>query len=85
MKNNYFVVILLLIGFVASAQVTTSTMSGLVKDEDGVTLPGANVVATHVPTGSVYGAMTNIDGRFRLNNMRIGGPYKVSISYVVGY
>ena len=82
MKNNYYVVILLLIGFVASAQVTTSTMSGLVKDEDGVTLPGANVVATHVPTGSVYGAMTNIDGRFRLNNMRIGGPYKVSISYV---
>lgn len=64
------------------AQVTTSTMSGLVKDDSGLTLPGANILATHVPTGSVYGAMTNIDGRFRINNMRIGGPYTVAISYV---
>ena len=64
------------------AQVTTSTMSGLVKDDSGLTLPGANILATHVPTGSVYGSMTNIDGRFRINNMRIGGPYTVAISYV---
>ena len=64
------------------AQVTTSTMSGLVKDDSGLTLPGANILATHVPTGSEYGAMTNIDGRFRINNMRIGGPYTVAISYV---
>jgi len=69
-------------GFASIAQVTTSTMSGLVKDDTGLTLPGANIVATHVPTGSVYGSMTNMDGRFRINNMRIGGPYKVAISYV---
>lgn len=82
MKKNYFLIILFLIGFASTAQVTTSTMSGLVKDDSGLTLPGANIVATHVPTGSVYGAMTNIDGRFRINNMRIGGPYTVTISYV---
>ncbi|MBZ9626855.1 carboxypeptidase regulatory-like domain-containing protein [Psychroflexus sp. CAK1W] len=83
MKKNYFLIFLFLFGLsTAMAQVTTSTMSGLVKDDQGITLPGANVVATHTPTGSVYGAMTNMDGRFRLNNMRIGGPYKVEISYV---
>jgi len=82
MKKNYFLIILFLISFVSMAQVTTSTMSGLVKDDSGLTLPGANILATHVPTGSVYGAMTNIDGRFRINNMRIGGPYTVAISYV---
>ncbi|EMY81451.1 TonB dependent outer membrane receptor protein [Psychroflexus gondwanensis ACAM 44] len=82
MKKNYFLIILFLISFVSMAQVTTSTMSGLVKDDSGLTLPGANILATHVPTGSVYGSMTNIDGRFRINNMRIGGPYTVAISYV---
>lgn len=76
MKKSYILILMFFIGLSTSmAQVTTSTMSGLVKDDAGITLPGANVVATHTPTGSVYGAMTNIDGRFRLNNMRIGGPY----------
>ncbi|MFO7745727.1 MAG: carboxypeptidase regulatory-like domain-containing protein [Psychroflexus sp.] len=83
MKKNYILILLFFIGLSTTmAQVTTSTMSGLVKDGEGITLPGANVVATHTPTGSVYGAMTNIDGRFRINNMRIGGPYQVEISYV---
>jgi hypothetical protein len=69
---------------VTYSQVTTSSIRGVISDENQVELPGANVVATHNPTGTVYGAATNIDGRFDLRNLRVGGPYTVTVSYV-GY
>ena len=68
---------------VMQAQVTTSSMSGRVTDVEGAVI-GATVVATHVPTGTVYGASTRTDGSFNLANMRVGGPYVVKISYI-GY
>ena len=66
------------------AQVTTSTITGTVEDENDLGLPGANVTAVHKPSGSKYGGVTNLDGRFRLSNLKIGGPYSITISYV-GY
>lgn len=65
-----------------NAQVTTSSMSGKITDPANETLIGASVKATHVPTGTVYRTMTSDNGSFRLNNMRIGGPYSVEVSYV---
>ena len=62
--------------------VTTSSISGRVLDNTEGPLPGANIVATHVPTGSVYGAVTDFDGFYRLSNLRPGGPYNVTITYV---
>ena len=66
------------------AQVTTSSMSGRVLDNAKEPLIGATVVATHTPTGTVYGASTRMDGTYNLSNMRIGGPYLVEVSYI-GY
>lgn len=66
-----------------NAQVTSSSMSGRVSCTDG-TLPGASVVVKHVPSGTIYGTTTNNDGRYTIQGMRIGGPYKVEVSYV-GY
>ena len=66
------------------AQVTTSNIKGLVVDENNEPLPGANVLAVHTPTGTKYGAATNFDGRYNLLNLRVGGPYAVTISYI-GY
>jgi hypothetical protein len=66
------------------AQVTTSSIKGAISDEANAGLPGANVVAVHTPTGTTYGAATDIDGRFNLVNLRIGGPYTITVSYV-GY
>jgi hypothetical protein len=39
-------------GMAFSQGVSTSSMSGRVTDNTGETLPGANVVATHVPSGT---------------------------------
>jgi hypothetical protein len=63
---------------------TTSAIAGTVVDEKGQGLPGATVIAVHEPTGSRYGASTRADGRYNIVNMRVGGPYKVTVSFV-GY
>ena len=68
----------------ANAQVTTSAVSGKVMDETKQPVIGATVVAIHEPSGTLYGAVTNIDGRYTIQGMRTGGPYKIEVSYV-GY
>ena len=65
-----------------TSQVTTSNIRGTVVDDQNEPLLGANVVALHAPTGTKYGAITNEDGRFNLLNLRVGGPYEVTISYI---
>lgn len=62
--------------------VTTAAMSGLVTDEQGEPLPGANVVALHVPSGTQYGAATRVEGNYNIRNMRVGGPYTVTVSFI---
>ena len=72
-------------GFEASGQgVTTSAIKGLVLDAKGQPLPGATVVATHLPSGTTYGNATRDNGQFDLLNLRIGGPYEIKVSFV-GY
>ena len=68
----------------ASAQVTTSSLSGRVVDANGEPVIGAAVVATHTPSGTVYGVITNENGRYTINGMRTGGPYTVEFS-CLGY
>lgn len=67
----------------AVAQVTTSGITGKVTTE-GEAVIGATIQAVHVPSGTHYGTTTNLSGRFDIQGMRAGGPYKVEISYV-GY
>lgn len=68
----------------ASAQVTTSSITGSIRGSDGQPLIGATVKATHQPSGTVYGTTTLSNGTFTIPGMRIGGPYKIEISYI-GY
>ncbi len=89
-SKNCMGLVLLLIAFLLNygtinAQTfTTSGMSGVVTDSKGEPLPGANVVAIHVLSGTQYGTSTRADGKFNLPGMRVGGPYKVTASFI-GY
>ena len=65
------------------AQVTTSSISGKIIDEKGP-LPGATVIATHIPSGSSYFTISNSEGRYTMQGMRVGGPYSIEVRYV-GY
>lgn len=84
LKHLLLAGIAMLAGSLAYAQVTTSSMGGRVTDEKGEPAVGAAVVATHEPSGTVYGAIVNQKGQYTINGMRAGGPYKVEVSSV-GY
>jgi hypothetical protein len=66
----------------AYAQITTSSMSGIIKGSDGEPLTGAAVVAVHTPSGTQYYAIANAEGFYAIQGMRPGGPYEVTISFV---
>lgn len=63
------------------AQITTSGISGKVTSK-GEEVIGATITATHQPSGTIYRGLTNLDGRFTIQGMRVGGPYKVEIAYL---
>lgn len=61
--------------------VTTSSMQGKIVDDNGEQLIGATIVAEHQPSGTTYGTVTDIEGNYHIPNMRVGGPYRVVVSY----
>jgi len=88
MKNNLnklLLTVLLFTGMVFSVlgQVTSSGMNGKITSNKE-SLPGATIVAVHVPSGSQYGVVTNSEGRFIIQGMRPGGPYTIEVSFI-GY
>jgi hypothetical protein len=63
------------------AQVTGSGIVGKVSG-DGDPLLGATILATHEPSGTTYGTVANNEGRFTLQGLRTGGPYKIEVSFI---
>jgi hypothetical protein len=85
MKKTIMTSLLSLFVTLASfGQITTSALSGVVKNEKGDALVGASVHAVHQPTGSEYRATTNKVGTFTIPAVRPGGPYVIHVSNV-GY
>jgi len=76
-------VFILITQCIFSQGITSSSINGRILEGDQP-LPGANIVALHVPSGTKYGSTTDLDGLFRISNMRVGGPYTIKITYV-GY
>ncbi len=68
--------------FVMKAQVTTSSLSGIVKDDEGKALSGATITAVYNPSNIRYTAGSNAGGRFNISNMHSGGPYTITVTYV---
>ncbi|HEU0051930.1 MAG TPA: carboxypeptidase regulatory-like domain-containing protein, partial [Longimicrobium sp.] len=67
-------------GRAAAQGVTTSALGGRVTNEQGQPVPGAQVVATNTRTGAEYRVVTRADGRFVLQGLQPGGPYRVAVS-----
>ena len=62
----------------ANAQVTTSTLVGLVRDTSGAVIPGATVVATHEGTGVAREGVTDANGEFVFSALP-SGAYMVRV------
>ena len=63
------------------AQVTNSSITGVVKTSDGKVLEGATVTAIHQPSGTKYVVAAGKNGIYTMPSVRVGGPYSVSASY----
>ncbi len=83
LKTMMLLMVFTLLSVIAKSQETTSEIQGTVSDASG-TLVGAVVTAVHQPTGTKYVTTTRSDGRYNLPNVKIGGPYSVSVTFI-GY
>ena len=83
MKKIIFVFIFFL-AIIGQAQVTNSSITGVVKSGDGERLPGATVEAIHKPTGSKYYSTTDGQGSYAIPSIRPGGPYTIKVTFI-GY
>ena len=82
MKKAILSLILSAFALVGFGQITTSTISGVVKNEKNEVLVGATIHVTHVPTGTEYRSVTNKSGVYVIPAVRVGGPYTIHASYV---
>jgi len=86
MKKRFFLMPLLLVFMTASSLfgqgTTTSGISGQILGENGELLPGATVIIVHEPSGTQYSTVTDVEGNYRILNMRVGGPYTLTVSFV---
>ena len=79
MIKRLTILLILMYSFIIYSQ-DTGNLSGIVKDvKTGDALPGVNVIIK----GTYYGAATDINGKFRINNISVGS-YNVDIS-LIGY
>jgi hypothetical protein len=75
---------LLATSIILAQGVTTSGLDGFVTDTDGNPLVGANIVVNYEPSGTQYGTSVRDGGLYTIPNMRAGGPYTITITYI-GY
>lgn len=78
-KGLWSLFILLMTATSIFAQMTTASMSGGVTS-DGSPVAGAQIVATHLPSGTAYTTTTSDDGRYSINGMRVGSSYQVKVT-----
>lgn len=84
-KNVFTMLIFLSVAVIVNGQgSTTSGIDGRVIDEKNQPVPGATVLAIHLPTGSQFGTNADVNGFFHLPNLNVGGPYTIKVTFV-GY
>ncbi|MGH7561876.1 MAG: TonB-dependent receptor [Gemmatimonadales bacterium] len=75
-------VALLLPAALPAQGVTTAALQGIVTDQQGAPLALANVLAEHLPSGTQYRAVVRTGGAYSIPSMRVGGPYRVTVTAI---
>ncbi|MBQ5738737.1 MAG: carboxypeptidase regulatory-like domain-containing protein [Alistipes sp.] len=83
MKRMLLMFALLFAVVVSNAQVTTSSVRGVVT-ADGKAIEGASIALLHKSLGKPYGTASASDGHYAISGLRAGGPYEITFSYI-GY
>lgn len=83
LRDKILVIFLCLLTTVlhTAAQQTDGSISGTVSDSLGHSLEGASVTVLHITSGTSATARTDKNGSFYVPNLRIGGPYSLTVSY----
>lgn len=82
MRRYLFIAVLAILPFGRLlAQETRGEIRGQVTDSLGAVLYGATVTLVHQPSGTRYSTATSSDGRYDLSGLRVGGPYRITLSY----
>ena len=88
-KNSFLstLIIVFLMAFFGNkslGQGTDATISGKVLDEKGEAIPGATIRVKNESTGFQTGTVTNVSGEYQLQQLPLGKPYSITITFV-GY
>ena len=73
---------ILSISSIYAQAITTAAINGKVVDKAGKPLQGATIQVKHEPSGTKYGNTTRAGGLYNVQNLRVGGPYTVQVSFV---
>ena len=84
LKRISILLCFLFISFYGFNQETTSEIRGTVSNNSGTSIAGATISALNVPSGTRYTTSSRKNGQFNLPNLRVGGPYLITVSHV-GY
>ncbi|MEM7549649.1 MAG: carboxypeptidase regulatory-like domain-containing protein [Bacteroidota bacterium] len=68
----------------SDGQSTKASIAGKVTDESGGSMPGATIMLKNESTGFETGTVSDIEGKYLFNQLPLGGPYTVQVSFV-GY
>lgn len=82
--KNFFLLFFLFGSALLGRQHVSSQLSGRVSNHLNEPMSGVTVLLKHEPSATYRGALTNVDGRFSIGNLRAGGPYSLMLSYT-GY
>lgn len=64
------------------AQGTDASIEIVVKDVNKEPVPGATISLVNTSTGFTTGGVTQTNGILRFNQLPLGGPYRIAVSYV---
>ena len=83
MKKTILMSLLALFVTITSfGQITTSSVTGVIKDEKGKQVTNATITLVHEPTGTEYTTVSNKSGGYSVPGIKPGGPYILKISHV---